>query len=329
MQRIARSLRSRRHWLPPLNRHDAREARKSTGGVCEDVAMRIDFHTQAPGDLDVRWIHGSPSARHNRDPELQVHHYDEHTVILRQNKAVHYEAPFLYLLFGNDRALLVDTGATAEAELFPLRATVDRLLAGWLTAHPRDRYELLVAHAHSHGDHVAGDGQFADRPDTTVVGADLAAVTGFLGLPGWPQGTAQVDLGDRVLDAIPSPGHDEAAVTWYDRSTRLLLTGDTLCRGRLYVFDWPAFSATVDRLLAFAEEQPVAHLLGAHIEMTRSPGVDYVIRTTYQPEEPPLELGVADLRALRRAIDEVGDTPGIHPYERFVLYHGVPDRHFG
>jgi hydroxyacylglutathione hydrolase len=291
--------------------------------------MRIDFRTQAPGDLDVRWIHGSPSARHNRDPELQVHHYDQHTVILRQNKAVNYEAPFLYLLFGNDRALLVDTGATPEPELFPLRATVDRLLAGWLAAHPRDRYELLVAHSHSHGDHVAGDGQLAGRPDTTVVGADLAAVTGFLGLPRWPEGTAQVDLGDRVLDAIPSPGHDEPAVTWYDRPTRLLLTGDTLYPGRLYVYDWPAFTATVDRLLAFAEDQPVDHLLGAHIEMTRSPGVDYVIRTTYQPEEPPLELGVADLKALRQAIEEVGDTPGIHPYERFVLYHGVPDRHFG
>jgi hypothetical protein len=25
--------------------------------------MRIDFRTQAPGDLDVRWIHGSPSAK--------------------------------------------------------------------------------------------------------------------------------------------------------------------------------------------------------------------------------------------------------------------------
>jgi hydroxyacylglutathione hydrolase len=54
-----------------------------------------------------------------------------------------------------------------------------------------------------------------------------------------------------------------------------------------------------------------------------------VIRTTYQPEEPPLQLGVADLRALRRAVEEVADTPGIHPYERFVDHHGVPDRHFG
>src|SRR5262249_55000985 len=30
--------------------------------------------------------------------------YNEHTYILRQNKAVHYEAPFMFLLFGRSRA---------------------------------------------------------------------------------------------------------------------------------------------------------------------------------------------------------------------------------
>jgi hypothetical protein len=203
--------------------------RAPQSGLCDDVAMRIDFENQflthRPGDLDVRWIHGSPSAKHNRDPEIQVHHYDDHTVILRQNMAVHYEAPFLYLLLGTDQALLVDSGATLQPEFFPLRATVERLLSGWLARHPRDHYELLVAHSHSHDDHTAGDGQFADRPGTTVVGADLAAVTGFFGLPDWPEGTAQLDLGGRVVDVIPSPGHDEPAVTYYDRATGLLLTG--------------------------------------------------------------------------------------------------------
>jgi hydroxyacylglutathione hydrolase len=84
----------------------------------------------------------------------------------------------------------------------------------------------------------------------------------------------------------------------------------------------------VDRLLAFAEDYPVRHVLGGHIEMTRRPGVDYPIRTIYQPEEPPLEMDVTDLRALRQAIQEIGDTPGVHPFERFIVYHGIPARHF-
>jgi hydroxyacylglutathione hydrolase len=59
--------------------------------------------------LDVSWIHGSPSARHNTDPEIQVHAYDEHTFILRQDMATNYEAPFLLLMFGNAKAVLIDT----------------------------------------------------------------------------------------------------------------------------------------------------------------------------------------------------------------------------
>ena len=81
------------------------------------------------GDLNVRWIHGSSSAKHNQDPEIQVHAYDQDTFILRQNKAVHYEAPFLFLLFGQQRAVLIDTGATESADHFPLRRTVDDLVA--------------------------------------------------------------------------------------------------------------------------------------------------------------------------------------------------------
>ena len=53
------------------------------------VAIDDRYQARVTGDLDVRWIHGSPSARHNRDPEIQVHHYDERTVILRQNMSVH------------------------------------------------------------------------------------------------------------------------------------------------------------------------------------------------------------------------------------------------
>jgi hypothetical protein len=47
------------------------------------------------------------------------------------------------------------------------------------------------------------------------------------------------------------------------------LTGDTLYRGRLYVEDFAAFLASLERLVAFAESRPVSHVMGCHIEMTR------------------------------------------------------------
>jgi glyoxylase-like metal-dependent hydrolase (beta-lactamase superfamily II) len=128
-------------------------------------AESIDFKPieaeQMTRPLGVHWIHGSESAKHNTDPDIHVHWYDEYTVILRQNMAINYEAPFMFLLFGGARAVLIDTGATASPDYFPLRIVIDSLVTEWLARHPRNDYPLLVLHSHSHGDHVAGDGQFA------------------------------------------------------------------------------------------------------------------------------------------------------------------------
>jgi hypothetical protein len=156
----------------------------------------VDFTTGAPvrGDLDVRWIHGSRGRKGRKggsDPAFQVHAYDPHTYVLRQSKAISAEAPFIYLLFGNDRALLLDTGDGKQPSRSPLRETIDGIIAAWLAQHPRASYELVVAHTHGHGDHVAGDAQFADRPQTTVVGRELDAVREFFGLTAWPDQTVQ------------------------------------------------------------------------------------------------------------------------------------------
>jgi glyoxylase-like metal-dependent hydrolase (beta-lactamase superfamily II) len=269
--------------------------------------------------IDVTWIHGSPSAKHNTDPDIQVYRYDAHTVIMRQNMAINYEAPFMFLLFGNTHALLVDTGATESADFFPIRRVVDELIEQWLGDHPRGDYGLLVVHTHPHGDHIAGDAQFAGRPDTTVIGTGLAEVRAFFGLGDDLDKLGSVDLGGRVLDCVASPGHHEAAVTLYDPYTGILLTGDTVCPGRLYVDDWLAFRDTIDRLIGFAAARPVTHVLGCHIEMTSTPGVDYPIRYTYQPDEPPLEMAVGDLLAISLAIDEIGDRPGRHTYPNFIV----------
>jgi hydroxyacylglutathione hydrolase len=283
------------------------------------TVTRVDFSSApAPGTMDVRWIHGSSSAKHNTDPDIQVHAYNEHTFVLRQNMAVDYEAPFLFLLFGNDRVVLLDTGATASAEHFPLRRTVEELMRRWLAAHPRDDYELLVLHTHAHGDHVAGDAQFAGRRGTVVVGAGRADAWAYLGLTE-SSPASRVDLGGRVLECLATPGHHETAVTFYDRYTGILFTGDTVYPGRLYVRDWAAFRQTIDTLVRFTESEPVTHVLGCHIEMTNKPGVDYPVRTTFQPDEPPLQMTTHQVRDIRAAIDEVGDRTGRHAFADFII----------
>ncbi len=292
-------------------------------------SAQIDFPRDQPvaGNLEVRWIHGSRSARHNTDPKIQVHAYDEHTYILRQNKAVHYEGPFMYLFCGNDRALLLDTGATADSARFPLRDTVDGILSRWLAAHPRDSYELVVAHTHAHGDHVAADGQFEGGASTvdlsiTVVPKDVESVRSYFGFSGWPDEIVRFDLGGRVLEITGCPGHHEASIAVYDRWTGFLVTGDTVYPGRLYVQDFPAFTASLDRLVAFAASRPVTYVMGCHIEMTSRPRRDYPLGATFQPDEPPLQMSPERLTAIRDAARSVADKPGVHVYDDFIIFHG-------
>ena len=266
-------------------------------------------------DLDVAWIHGSEAAKYNTDPDIQVHACDEHTYFLRQNMAVSYEAPFMFLLFGACRAVLLDTGATANAQFFPLRRTVDSIIDGWLASHPHpDDYGLLVLHTHAHTDHTAADGQFAGRPGTVVVGAARDAAWPYFGFDSDPGRVAEVDLGGRVLDCLATPGHHEAAVTYYDRYTGILFTGDTVYPGRLYVFDWAAFTRSVDQLAGWCARRPVTHLLGCHIEMTKTPGVDYPVGWIYQPDETPLELTPEHLTQIQSTLQANGGRPG-----RYVL----------
>ncbi|OYW44794.1 MAG: hydrolase glyoxylase [Sphingomonadales bacterium 32-68-7] len=282
----------------------------------------------APGTLAFRWIHGSSVAATNRDPRVQVVQYNEDTHVLRQNVCVHWEAPFTYLLFGNTGALLIDSGATAEANHYPLRATVDAIISRWAQARGRGTVPLTVAL--TSGEDVAqnqGLVQFAGRPDTTIVPRPLAAMKGFYGLASsWPAGTGRIDLGDRVIEVVPTPGAHKDGISFYDPYCDILFTGDLLFPGRINISNDRDFVASLERLQAFAASRPVKWLFGGHIEMLFVPGKHYRRFVNHKPHERVLEMAPAVIdEALRYAREIRGqDTILIRP--DFVLLNGVsPD----
>jgi hydroxyacylglutathione hydrolase len=83
----------------------------------------------------------------------------------------------------------------------------------------------------------------------------------------------------------------------------------------------PAFVASLDRMTEFAATHPVSQVLGCHIEMTRRPNKDYPLGCLYQPDEPPLEMTVAQLIAVRDAAHAVASTPGKHGFNDFFIYN--------
>ncbi len=111
------------------------------------------------------------------------------------------------------------------------------------------------------------------------------------------------------MDIVPIPGHSAASIALYDRNTGILLAGDTLYPGRLYVADFAAYQASVDRLVKFTEGKPVAHVLGNHIEQTNTPFLDYPVGTMYQPNEHELALSRGTLLELQNAVHGMNGTP--------------------
>src|ERR1700686_5247693 len=78
-------------------------------GVARTQAPQPDGAGLRSGMLPRSWVTGGPKCI--EISEFQIHEYNEDLYILRQSGCSHYEKPFLYLLFGRDKALLLDTGA--------------------------------------------------------------------------------------------------------------------------------------------------------------------------------------------------------------------------
>jgi len=249
-------------------------------------------HSQiVPGTMDVHWNEGSKDCSKNPQQPIQVHRYNADTFILRENLCATYEAPFIYLLIGKTKALLIDTGAVADAKIMPLAQTVISLLENRGSKLP-----LMVVHTHGHLDHRSGDDQFRVLPDVKIVPTNLESVKSRLGIADWPNGIGQIDLGDRVIDVIPTPGHYPSHVAYYDRQTGLFFSGDFLLPGRLLIEDTNADLASARRAAEFVEQRPVTYVLGAHIELDESGKV--FLGTRYHPNERPLQLTKQDLLAL-------------------------------
>ncbi len=277
-----------------------------------EVVHNYSAAEPAPGNIAFRWIHGSNVAALNRDPRIQAVQYNEDTCILRQNVCVHWQAPFTYLLLGNKGALLIDTGATAEPAYYPLRETVDRVVARWAKMRRRKSVPLTVVM--TSGENLAqnqGLAQFAGRPDTTLARRPL---------------TGQIDLGDRIIDVLPTPGTHKDGITFYDRYNDILHAGDLLYPGKINISNDRDYVASLERLKQWRDTHSVKWVLGGHIEMEYSPGKAYPRFATYKPYERLLQM-TPDLidDALASARQVAGkQTMLIRP--DFILMNGVsPD----
>ena len=127
-----------------------------------------------------------------------------------------------YLLVGDERALLVDSGRTT---------TNAKQIVEELTDLP---VELLNTHADF--DHIAGNDEFA-----TAYMHPSEYVNYFAGGQKHPTPTAIwdkqiLDLGNREIEVISIPGHTPGSIALLDKKYRVLISGDSIQDGRIYMF---------------------------------------------------------------------------------------------
>src|SRR5260221_14490788 len=67
------------------------------GGNLERGALPAHWYSQDPKCMEI--------------PQWQVHEYNPNFIILRQSPCTDYEKPFIFLMFGKEKALLADTGS--------------------------------------------------------------------------------------------------------------------------------------------------------------------------------------------------------------------------
>jgi glyoxylase-like metal-dependent hydrolase (beta-lactamase superfamily II) len=268
----------------------------------------------ASNHFPATWIFGEDC---QNEADIQVQAYGPDTYILRQSLCTNFEGPFLYLLFGEDQVLLEDTGAGGIA----IDDIVYGIIDDVLSARGQASIELVVVNSHGHGDHTAGNGLFSGQPNTTVVGTTVQAVSDFFGISNWPTDSMAYDLGGRVVDVIPLPGHQDAHIALYDRNTGLLLTGDTLYPGRLYFpsGNLGTLRSSIQRLDDFVAGKDVCWVLGTHIEMTQTAGQDFAFGSDYHPNEHVLQLSRGHLTEMREALEEMS-TAQNEVHDDFILY---------
>ena len=183
-----------------------------------------------------------------------------------------FEEVISFLITGEDRALLFDTGLG----IGDMKRVVKQLTD----------LDIVVLNSHTHYDHIGGNHQFdtiwARNTDYTLgraAGGPPEAVAAFL-KEGWvwkqlPEGfnaedfrsrsfaisrfvdeSDVIDLGGRQLEILNTPGHAPDAICLLDRANRLLLTGDSFYLATLYTHlegsDFLDYAKTAERLAGLA-----------------------------------------------------------------------------
>ena len=185
-----------------------------------------------------------------RDGEVVFRRIDEKT--LEGNGFQMYNES-VYLLEGDDRALLIDAGAWMPH----LAQTVAKLT---------DKPVSLVL-THGHGDHVGGAISFPEvwihPADTVMIGQGARAYGIKVNL--LSDGEI-IDLGGRQIEVLATPGHTSGSVSFFDKERGYGFSGDAFGSTNLLLFtnSFKLLVNTLDRTIGYMKANDINILYPGH-----------------------------------------------------------------
>ena len=185
-----------------------------------------------------------------RDGEVVFRRIDEKTL---EGNGFQVYNESVYLLEGDDRALLIDAGAWMPH----LAQTVAKLT---------DKPVSLVL-THGHGDHVGGAITFPEvwihPADTVMIGQGARAYGIKVNL--LSDGDI-IDLGGRQIEVLATPGHTSGSVSFFDKERGYGFSGDAFGSTNLLLFtnSFKLLVNTLDRTIGYMKANDINILYPGH-----------------------------------------------------------------
>lgn len=127
----------------------------------------------------------------------------------------------VFLLAGDEKALLIDTGMN-----LPDAAEIARELTG---------LPLELLNTHADRDHISGNSSFSSFYMSPNEEPNYRSAGGTGTIIPVSQGDT-IDLGGRVLEIVDLPGHTPGSIAVIDPECRALISGDPIQDGRIFMF---------------------------------------------------------------------------------------------
>lgn len=183
------------------------------------------------------------------DDEVVFRQLDEHTWIGNGHRTYNES---LYLVEGNDRAVLIDAGTRVPG--------LDKIVAG-ITSKP-----VTMILTHGHGDHVGGVGPF---PEVWIGPADEQMLRNsqrrYQGQIKHLTDGETIDLGGRKLEVMFTPGHTSGSVTFFDKANHYGFSGDAFGSTNLLVFTYLSnVKASAAKVEKYMKDNDIRFLYPGH-----------------------------------------------------------------